>query len=175
MYDFRPATAADTERLAKAVIDGFEGYRSFAPDGWTPPSLAGEIEGLRPLLGDEQVWCVVAEADGRLAGQITVLPAARAVHPVRDPALAHLRNLFVHPDFWGSGLATALHAAAVETARERGFAEMRLFTAAGQAHPVRARALSVRRVRCVTPTDHATSSNGDDARSSRKASRSALG
>jgi GNAT superfamily N-acetyltransferase len=127
---FRRATISDAERLGQAVIEGVEGYRSFAPRGWRPPSLADEVEHLRGLLGDGQVWCLLAVADGRLAGQITVLPAARAARPVDDPALAHLRNLFVCEDRWGTGLAGALHAEGVEAARERGCAELRLFTPA---------------------------------------------
>ena len=130
---FRAAAPADAEELARAVVDGVEDYRSFAPPGWAPPSLAGEIEHLHALLGDEHVWCLLAEADGELVGQVTVLPAARAARPVDDPALAHLSNIFVRRDRWGTGLAGALHTAAVEAARERGFTEMRLFTAAGQA------------------------------------------
>ena len=62
-----------------------------------------------------------------------MLPAARAPHPVDDPALGHVSNLFVRRDRWGSGLARALHAAAVAAARDRGFTELRLFVAAGQA------------------------------------------
>jgi GNAT superfamily N-acetyltransferase len=126
--ELRVATTSDAERLGRGVIDGFQGYRSFAPPGWTPPSLADEVELLRGLLADPQVWCLLAEAEGELAGQITFLPATRAVQPVDDRALAHLRNLFVRRDLWGSGLASALHAAAVQAARERGFASMRLFT-----------------------------------------------
>jgi GNAT superfamily N-acetyltransferase len=130
---FRPATTSDAERLGRAVVEGIEDYRSFAPQGWTPPALSAEVETLRGRLGDEQVWCLLAETgDGELAGQITVLPAARAVHPVDDPALAHLANLFVRRDLWGTGLAGALHAAAVDTARGRGFSAIRLFSAAGQ-------------------------------------------
>ena len=57
---------------------------------------------------------------------------ARAPHPVPGRALAHLRNLFVGRDFWGTGLARTLNAAAVEAARERGYEELRLFTPARQ-------------------------------------------
>lgn len=127
---FRAATTADAERLSRAVIEGFEDYRSFAPQSWTPPSLAPEVELLRGLLAGDHVWCLLAEAEGQVVGQITVLPAARAAQPVEDPALAHLRSLFVRRDLWGTGLATALHAAGIDAARERGFAEMRLFTPA---------------------------------------------
>jgi GNAT superfamily N-acetyltransferase len=78
------------------------------------------------------VWCLFAESGGRVVGQITVLPAARAARPADDAALAHVRNLFVDREFWGMGLASALHDAAVQAARERGFAQMRLFTPAAQ-------------------------------------------
>ena len=67
-----------------------------------------------------------------MIGQITVLPAARAPHPVDDASLAHISNLFVHRDHWGAGLARELHRAALEAAGERGFTELRLFVAAGQ-------------------------------------------
>jgi GNAT superfamily N-acetyltransferase len=128
----RAAGAADAERLARLVVDGVQDYRSFAPSGWTPPSLADEVEHLHELLPDPHVWCLLAERDGELVGEVTVLPAARAARPVDDPALAHLRSLFVRSDFWGTGLASALNAAAVAAARERGFAQLRLFTPAGQ-------------------------------------------
>ena len=50
-----------------------------------------------------------------------------------DPSLVHLLNLFVRREFWGTGVASALLAAAVAEARERGYAQMRLFTPARQA------------------------------------------
>jgi GNAT superfamily N-acetyltransferase len=130
---FRAATIADAESLARGVVDGVEGYRDFAPDGWSPPSLATEAEHLRERLADAEVWCLLAEADGEVVGQITVLPAARAARPVDDPRLAHLSNIFVRQDMWGGGVARALHEAGVEAARGRGFTEMRLFCAVGQA------------------------------------------
>jgi GNAT superfamily N-acetyltransferase len=131
-YQLRPATSDDVHVLSRAVVDGVAVYRSFAPPGWRAPSLAHEAERLRALLGEDDVWCLVAECDGALAGQVTVLPAARAPHPVAGTALAHLRNLFVERDFWGTGLARTLNAAAVEAARERGYEALRLFTPARQ-------------------------------------------
>jgi GNAT superfamily N-acetyltransferase len=64
---------------------------------------------------------------------VAVLPARKAGRPVDEPGLAHLRNLFVDRSQWGTGLAAALMRAAVDDARERGFAQMRLFVAEGQA------------------------------------------
>jgi len=130
---FRRATPADAERLAQSAIDGVEDYTSFAPPGWVAPSFDDEVKHLNQLLANEDVCCLVAEANGELLGQITVLPAAIAPHPVEDPSLAHVSNLFVRRDHWGAGLAGELHRAALDAGSERGFAELRLFVATGQA------------------------------------------
>jgi GNAT superfamily N-acetyltransferase len=126
----RPATVADAEGLARVAIDGFEVYRAFSPPGWEPPPVAGEIEALQGLLPEETTWCWLAESEGRVVGQVTFLPAARSAMPVDEPGLAHLRNLFVDREHWGTGLARDLHDAAVAAARERGYSAMRLFTPA---------------------------------------------
>jgi GNAT superfamily N-acetyltransferase len=129
----RRATVVDTEPLALGVIEGVEDYSSFAPPGWTAPSFEAELKHLRGSLADPDVCCRVAESGGGLVGQITVLPAARAPHPVEDSSLAHISGLFVRRDHWGVGLARDLHRAALEAAGERGFTELRLFVAVGQA------------------------------------------
>lgn len=129
----RDAAPADVDALARAVVDGVADYPSFAPDTWKPPTAADEAEHLRALLADHRVRCVVAEAERtRIVGQVTVLPASIAARPDDEPGLAHLRNLVVDREFWGAGVARLLTAAAVETARERGFTTIRLFVAEGQ-------------------------------------------
>jgi GNAT superfamily N-acetyltransferase len=132
-FRLRRATSADVESLARGVLDGVEDYPSFAPPGWTAPSLEAEVEHLREALADDDVCCLVADSGGEVIGQITVMPAARAPHPVDDASLAHISNLFVRRDHWGAGLAGDLHRAALEAAAERGFTGLRLFVAAGQA------------------------------------------
>jgi hypothetical protein len=77
----RAATAADAEPVARLVIDGFASYRSFAPPGWEPPPVAGEMEIVQRLLGDEGVWCRLAEADDEVVGQVTFMAAARSAVP----------------------------------------------------------------------------------------------
>jgi GNAT superfamily N-acetyltransferase len=129
----RRATPADAEALARGVVAGVADYSAFAPAGWSGPSYEEELEHHRADLGEEHVHCTVAEVDGAVVGQITVVPAARAGNPVDDPALGHVRNLFVDRAQWGSGLAGRLNEAALNAARERGFAQLRLFVAAGQA------------------------------------------
>jgi GrpB-like predicted nucleotidyltransferase (UPF0157 family) len=135
-FELRAAVPADAERLGKAIADGFESYRDFAPAGWTPPSAERETEQLQTLLNSEDFWCLLAEAHGGLAGQVAFLPAKQAWHPVEDSELAHLRQMFLARDFWGTELARTLHHRAVHAAFKRGFTAMRLFAPAGQ---VRAR------------------------------------
>src|SRR5262245_53720256 len=78
----RRATVADAEALARGVLEGVEDYPSFAPPGWSAPSLDAELDHLRDKLADMHVCCLVAEAGAEILGQITILPAARAPHPV---------------------------------------------------------------------------------------------
>ena len=59
-YALRPATAHDAERIVAITVEGFESYRSFAPEGWTPPSASAEADRLVALLGDDHVWYLVA-------------------------------------------------------------------------------------------------------------------
>ena len=130
---FRRATSADAAPLAQGVLDGVADYPQFAPAGWAPPPLEDEVSHLARVLADDRVYCLVAECDGALVGQVSVMPAQQAAHPVDDPGLAHLSNLFVDRTQWGSGLAGELTRAAAEAAREREFRELRLFVAEGQA------------------------------------------
>jgi GNAT superfamily N-acetyltransferase len=129
----RPATDADAEALGRGVVEGIDGYREFAPPGWAPPPLGEAIEHALELLHDPDSWCVVAELEGRVIGQITVLPAEHTRVPPGEPGLGHLSFLMVDREHWGGGVATRLHAAALADARERGYRELRLFAAAGQA------------------------------------------
>jgi GNAT superfamily N-acetyltransferase len=132
-FTAREATPADAPAIGRAVAEGFGGFRSFAPAGWRPPVLESEVLQVRDLLAAGDLWCLLASRDGAPAGHVGFLAAARSIAPVDDPGLAHFRQLFVEPRWWGAGLAPALHTAAVEEAQARGYTAMRLFTPAGQA------------------------------------------
>jgi GNAT superfamily N-acetyltransferase len=132
-YALRPAQVADAERMVAITTEGFESYRSFAPPKWSPPSAEEELERLRRLLGDDDVWYLVAEHEVEVAGHVGFLPASSTQWGADDTSLAHFRQLFVTPSHWGTGLATTLHAAAIAEATARGFTAMRLFTPAQQA------------------------------------------
>jgi GNAT superfamily N-acetyltransferase len=130
---FRDATRDDADRLAAVFAEGFDSYRSFAPQDWEPPSAADAAENIGKRLGRPGVWCLLAEHGADVAGFVGMLPATEARNPVDDPRLAHFWMLFVRAPWWGSGLARRLHAAACATARSRGFTAMRLYTPAQQA------------------------------------------
>ena len=132
-YTLRAAMGADAERMVGVTTEGFETYREFAPPDWSPPSADEELERLRELLPDPDVWYVVAEHEGDVIGHVGFLPATRSRWGADDASLAHFRQLFVARAHWGSGLARMLHRAAIAEATARGFSAMRLFTPAGQA------------------------------------------
>jgi GNAT superfamily N-acetyltransferase len=130
---FRPATVADADRLAAVMVEGFETFRGFAPNDFEVPG-AEEIAGiLAARLETPPVWGLLAERESRVAGYVTLLPAADSRRPVSDPGLAQFWMLFVREEWWGSGLATRLHREACAAATARGYTAMRLFTPAGQA------------------------------------------
>ena len=131
--NYRAGTLADADGLARLVIEGFEEYHSFAPDGWSPPPLADEVGWLRRAAARPRRLVharpsPTASSPGR--SRSCRRPATGA--PSTTPALAHLRNLFVRREHWGTGVATTLLAAAIAAARERGYEQMRLFTPAQQ-------------------------------------------
>jgi len=134
-WTLRPATLADAERLARAVSDGFASYREFAPPDWEPPSFDHELELLEVGLRQPDVWALLAEGtSGELAGHVAIRSGSTAaVSPSAESGLAHFWQLFVDPAFHGTGLAALLHDAALREAESRGYNEMRLFAAAGQA------------------------------------------
>jgi GNAT superfamily N-acetyltransferase len=130
----RPATTSDADALADTVAEGFETYRDFAPDHWRPPDRLELAIGIAVRLrADDQYTWVAEDDDGTIAGQVAYVPASRSRHPVHDPALAHLGQLFVRRAHWGTGLARELLSLVVADAIEREFAAMRLFTPAGHA------------------------------------------
>ena len=128
---FRTSTLEDAGEIAHTLDLAFDGYRDIAPPGWSPPPA--EEEPIRVRLRNPAVWCQVAEADGVLLGHVALIPASlHSSYPIDDPTLAHLWQMFVRREHWGSGIATSLHAAVVEEARRRGYTAFRLYTPARQ-------------------------------------------
>jgi GNAT superfamily N-acetyltransferase len=132
---FRPATPADAPAIAAIALEGFRTYTTFAPPDWQPPdSLEAHFAAeFASRIDDRSAWVLVAEQDGRVVGHSAFLPATESSRRVEDPELAHLWQLFVARDWWGTGVAVRLHDAALPAAAGRGFTSMRLFTPARQA------------------------------------------
>ena len=127
---FRRGTVDDAARVTALAVEGFDVYRAFAPPGWSGPSREEEEPRVATALARASTWCEIAEDATALVGHVAWLPAAEARKPVDDPATAHLWQLFVRRDWWGTGLATRLHAAGLRAAAERAFTTMRLWTPA---------------------------------------------
>jgi GNAT superfamily N-acetyltransferase len=141
----REARPPDAKAMIALLTASFEGYREFAAPGWEPPFPGTEQElALAGMLGEDRVWWVVAEDEDGLAGQCSFTPAhtRRQMQGDAVPGMAHLLQLFIRPDLWGSGLAADLHGRAVVEMRARGYTRARLLTPEGQA---RARAFYERR------------------------------
>jgi GNAT superfamily N-acetyltransferase len=129
----RRATPQDAPELAQLVVEGFDTYRAFAPRGWVVPGFTQESLTVATTLARPSAWCVLASDDRGLAGHVGWLAAAEARNPDADPGLLHLWQLFVRRDWWGTGLATQLHASALESAVAQEFTALRLYTPADHA------------------------------------------
>jgi GNAT superfamily N-acetyltransferase len=129
---FRPATAEDADGLAAVLVEGFETYRTFAPEEFQVPSVEDIAGNLAGRLQTPTVWCQLAQEGTRVAGYVSLLPATDGRRPVADPTLAHFWMLFVRAPWWGTGLASRLHGAACDAAAAQGYTAMRLFTPAEQ-------------------------------------------
>ena len=109
----RPATEADLAAVERVVRDA---YRVYIPRIGKPPG---------PMLDDyaarirDGSLSVLEDGDGAVAGILLLL--AKAGH-------LFLLNIAVHPDFQGQGFGHLLMAFAEQEAKERGLAEIRLYT-----------------------------------------------
>jgi GNAT superfamily N-acetyltransferase len=135
----RRASVDDVDAMLEHVRAGFESYVDFAPAGWTPPRMPDERERMIDLLGDVQTWGALALIDGVPVGHIVMSPARerpagggpdswRARRVI--PGAAHVWQLFVVPNWWGSGVADVLHREFVAEATSRGYESGRLYTPA---------------------------------------------
>ena len=128
---FRPGGPDDAPALVRVLVEGFETYREWMPPTWSPKIDLNEreYERLARRLGDDEVWCRVAESAGEAVGYVTLTPAYTREEP-REliPGLAHIWHIFVSPRWWGSGVAPRLMAEATEEAVARGYSHARLWT-----------------------------------------------
>lgn len=131
--NFRQATLADAPHIAELVVAGFTTYKAFAAPGWSPPTFERELAEVAEILAEPSAWCRLAEDELGLAGHVGWHAAAVGPRRIDEPGLAHLWQLFLRRDRWGSGLAATLQAASLEAAARDGYETIRLLTPAAHA------------------------------------------
>jgi len=132
--EMRPATPDDAPAILATVAEGFDGYREWAPDDWSPPGLTPAVLArVRARLSDAQFWYLVALDRREMAGHVALAPATVEEPAPPPPGETYLAQMFVRRPWQGSGVAAALMAAAVAEAGGRGFAGLRLWTPQGAA------------------------------------------
>ena len=130
--ELRRARGGDREAVHDFVLAGLAAYREWAPD-WTPTTPPPDrLERLSELYDDdEQAWVLMALADGRVVGVVSLSLTTGADARVPAEDTVYLWQMFVHPDWQGSGLAGALLDLLLEEARRRGYRRIVLWAAAG--------------------------------------------
>lgn len=130
----------DIDAILENIHTGFRTYTDFAPAGWSAPNVRVERERTLDLLEDSATAVVIAEVDGAVAGHVALTPArerppgggsAEGWRMQREiPGMAHLWQLFVLPEWWGTGVADVLHREFITQATGRGYVQGRLYTPA---------------------------------------------
>jgi GNAT superfamily N-acetyltransferase len=128
LVTMRPARPADAETLVRTTRLGQETWRAFAPGGWDLAPYADHVARMREWLSRPGAWGLLGFVAGEPAGHAAMLPGSW-----EEPRAAILFGLFVRPPWWGTGLASALHAAFVEHARAAAFPHAWLSTPAAHA------------------------------------------
>lgn len=114
-WSLRPAVPCDAELIATVLTEGFESYRSFAPPGWEPPDVQAELERLQAFLRNEEVWCLVAEDGGEIAGISVCRPEREG-----RPDMGWVGTLAVRKPWRRRGLGLALLLHSFRELRSRG-------------------------------------------------------
>ncbi len=115
--------ASDLPVVHGLISAGLDSWRAFTAPSWEPVEQDAERERrLRERLGLADTWARVAFEGDAPAGHVVVTR-----HP-DEPELGYLWQLFVRPEWWGTGLAGRLHDQAVVEMRLRGHGEAELWT-----------------------------------------------
>jgi GNAT superfamily N-acetyltransferase len=118
--EIRPATEADIEGMAEMLRLLFTQEAEFAP------SIDAQRDGLRAILASPSVGrLLVAEADGALLGMVNLLYTQSTALGGR---VAILEDMIVVPAERGSGVASRLLDAAIDTCRGDGCRRITLLT-----------------------------------------------
>ena len=114
----RRATPDDARAIAAVHVRAWDiGYRGLVPDEVIDAQTVVKREGkwATVLAGDQPT--LVAERDGAVAGFLSLILPSRDADA--DASTAELAALYVDPDHWRNGVATALLTSAVASLDER--------------------------------------------------------
>jgi GNAT superfamily N-acetyltransferase len=121
----RGLSAEDAPAAAEVTGATDRTYLEWMPEGWEPAREEDERAYYAKILADPGNWSIGAfETGGRLVAHAVLGQATDGEDPIGG--LGHLRELFVHPERWREGIATALLALAEEEMRRRGYERGRL-------------------------------------------------
>jgi ribosomal protein S18 acetylase RimI-like enzyme len=127
--EYRTPTLADAAALSAMARDSFA--TTFASK-IAPPEMSvyldlayGPSGHMQRDLGDPAVLWRAAIQDGRPVGYVKVMPMSLP-HDAAVPGALEVRQLYVNEDVKGAGVAAALMAWAIDTARARGVGELYL-------------------------------------------------
>jgi ribosomal protein S18 acetylase RimI-like enzyme len=148
---FRATGPDDIDAIDRHVQAGFDSYAAFAGPGWTAPRVQTERARTMALLAAPETWALIADGPRGPAGHVAFCPGRQRVAADSGmgwrtrpliPGLAHLWQLFILPEWWGTTIADQLHQRAREAMVARRMTRARLYT---PARHVRARRFYERR------------------------------
>jgi GNAT superfamily N-acetyltransferase len=103
----RPLAVEDAEAVASLIVACDRTYLDWAPAGWETPAEDEELERCRRWLQEPGSWSLgVLDDTEELIGLTMIRPATFEDEAI--DGMGHLRALFVRPDRWRQGIATAL-------------------------------------------------------------------
>jgi GNAT superfamily N-acetyltransferase len=122
----------DRQRVIEFVLQGIDAYRDWAPH-WRPvpppPETRERLDGLYD--DDDRAWGLMAVAGDEVVGLVSLSVTTGADARVPEPGTVYLWQMFVRPDWQGSGLAGGLLDRLLEEARRRDYERIVLWTPAG--------------------------------------------
>jgi GNAT superfamily N-acetyltransferase len=130
--ELRRVSRPQLPAVLQVVQAGILSYREWAPD-WSPlPPSPETRKRLSALWDDERkAWGLLAFAGDEPVGVVSLAVTTAADARVPDPGTIYLWQMFVAPDWQGTGLAGALLDRLLEEARRRGYERVVLWTPAG--------------------------------------------
>ena len=120
----RPGTDAEIRELIRAHgLSWREAYDEILPDSvldaMTVEPTSEDVEGWTDRLGGDDAAVFVAFVDETVRGFVDVRWGEENTKPFVDPGEADIKAIYVHPDWWGEGIGTALLDYALDSLPDR--------------------------------------------------------